>query len=758
MKSIVALFLMFSFFYISDVCAQSIGQGGIWYLGANSGFDFKYDPPKVLLDGKIFNQNGRTSTMTDELGDLQFYTNGDTVWNKNHEIMLNGTELNLYRNDAPITSVIVPHPGDGQLYYIFITTRGAHFNTPASAFVYAVVDLSGNNGEGSVIQKNMKLIDGSTTLLTVTTDAREDSFWVITHGNDDNNFYSYHITGSGISAPVVSAVGPYYSQDSWQMKISPDATKLVVTEHCQVGIFNFNSSLGIVSNYRRLDVICGMGVEFSPNSELMYLVGESIGGDHYGYVYQYDVSFDDVNKIADSEIEVGHRFNYGSLFDLQLAYNGKIYAGSMENTDSLVVINFPNKKGKACGYDNRGLKIKNRYFPYLPTSVQSYYRDSPAIVIQSACKDMPTEIRVTGLGYADSLIWNLGDGTIESHSAANGKIINHSYSSTGDFRIKVRKYIGDVYRDMSSIITVIDAPIVNLGADTTICKGESLALNAGNNDLMTYSWSTGKGLPEIIILQEGIYSVLVDNGVCSASDTIKVHVRNFPAVELGPDKVICDQDSTELVTDATESYSYQWSSGEESNAITARVNGDYGVTVNNGRCSTSDQVHVNFAGVRNLSLSETFIEATYGEHILLNSEGLNIDAWEWTFGDGSKQSTTGPTTTYSYKKAGHYKGQLIASNSFGCSEKIAFEVNIPYHLFIPNVFTPDNDGVNDSFEIQYNGIEDLNVFIYNRWGEVVFSTNTLEKMWNGSNASTGTYYYNVHAGNTIYKGWVAILR
>lgn len=158
--------------------SQSFKQGTIWYFGDHSGFDFKFDPPKILTDGNTSNINNRASAITDEFGNLVFYTSGDSVWNKGHEIMQNGGGLNAYFSGNPSTSVIVPHPGDGALFYIFTTNRGADNDYPPSGFIYSVIDIFANAGKGNVIQKNIKLLESTATLLSVTSHADEQSFWV----------------------------------------------------------------------------------------------------------------------------------------------------------------------------------------------------------------------------------------------------------------------------------------------------------------------------------------------------------------------------------------------------------------------------------------------------------------------------------------------------------------------------------------------------------------------------------------------------
>jgi urease alpha subunit len=113
MKTILSYF--FCFLSISSLFAQK--EANIWYFGANAGLDFNSGTPVALLDGALDTIEG-CATISDTDGNLLFYTDGITVFNKNHTIMLNGMGLN---GDTSTTqsALIVPKPNDENTYYIF---------------------------------------------------------------------------------------------------------------------------------------------------------------------------------------------------------------------------------------------------------------------------------------------------------------------------------------------------------------------------------------------------------------------------------------------------------------------------------------------------------------------------------------------------------------------------------------------------------------------------------------------------------------
>jgi gliding motility-associated-like protein len=162
------------------------------------------------------------------------------------------------------------------------------------------------------------------------------------------------------------------------------------------------------------------------------------------------------------------------------------------------------------------------------------------------------------------------------------------------------------------------------------------------------------------------------------------------------------------------------------------------------------------AQVKNLQLKDTVLTAAYGSEVLFEATALNADIWEWFFGDGVDEITNSPMNRHLYTRAGNHKGHLVASNKYGCTAEVNFRVNFPYYLFIPNVFTPNGDGRNDTFDVRYNGEGPITLNVYNRWGEEIFTSHSLSDLWRGE-GSQGTYYYRFIVGGKTFTGWVRVL-
>ena len=120
---------------------------------------------------------------------------------------------------------------------------------------------------------------------------------------------------------------------------------------------------------------------------------------------------------------------------------------------------------------------------------------------------------------------------------------------------------------------------------------------------------------------------------------------------------------------------------------------------------------------------------------LNNQSSLDVTYWHWTFGDGDSLSpnTPSPLHTYPNDMAGNYTATLIVHNADGCYATVSHDIIIAaeFTFFIPNAFTPNGDGINDTFYGQGIGIEKYEIFIFDRWGNNVFYGDDVSKAWDG---------------------------
>jgi hypothetical protein len=151
MKNILIICLLFS-----TVIAFSQKETNNWYFGENAGVSFSSGSPVALTNGALVTREG-CAAISDKNGNLLFYTDGVTVYNKNHSIMQNGTDLKGHSSSTH-SAIIVPNPSDTRVYYIFtVDAQGG-----ANGLQYSVVNITLDGGLGGVTSKNNLIVTPTT--------------------------------------------------------------------------------------------------------------------------------------------------------------------------------------------------------------------------------------------------------------------------------------------------------------------------------------------------------------------------------------------------------------------------------------------------------------------------------------------------------------------------------------------------------------------------------------------------------------------
>lgn len=470
---LVTILLFFSLAFYAQ------GEANIWYFGNQAGLDFNSTNPVVLTDGKMNTGEG-CATISNSSGDLLFYTDGVTVWNKNHQIMPNGTDL-LGGSSSTQSAIIVPNPANSDIYYLF-TTSSANFST---GIRYSEVDLTLNGGLGDVtVNKNIVLVAGEVSeKLTAIKNASGTGYWVMSHGYLTNSFLAYQVTASGVNVtPVVSTIGSFfdkYNSKFGYLKFSPDGSKLANTESTTtfngIEIFDFDNSTGILSNYRNFSTpdYFNYGLEFSPSGTLIYTAGSKYI-DFYNQnhkISQYDLTATDINA---SEVVLyttasDQNFYIGAL---QLAPDNKIY-GSMMDLNSVIVGNYisrienPNTYGTGSNFVLRALDLSpNKCQLGLPQFIQSYF--NVGINVQNNCLGETTTFSLSGNQVITSALWDFGDGTTSSDINPT-----HIYDTTGTYTVVVIAASASGINKKTRSVLISAIPTATKPHDLLVCDDDN---------------------------------------------------------------------------------------------------------------------------------------------------------------------------------------------------------------------------------------------------------------------------------------------
>ena len=343
------------------LCSVSFAQKEAynWHFGYNAALNFSTVPPSVVTGSSIYTRAGCAS-ISDSAGNLLFYTDGMTVWNKINSVMYNGNGL-LGNNWAVQSAVIIPQPGNVHVYYIFTTDITGRSN----GLKYSIIDMRSDHGLGAVTSKNISLLYPCCDKITAIKHSNGKGVWVITHAWNSNAFYTFLLDNYGlnigINNPVISNTGTSIQLlTSGYMKASPDGTKLAITTSNTQGfseIYEFDNKTGIISKPARIKYnhsdIQGYGIEFSPNGQKLYI--SFFFNSTHSILYQFDISIYDSNSICNSGRIIWDTIGV-RIFALQVAPDKKIYA-SFSRKYKLGVINSPDNTGLPCNFVWDGLNI-----------------------------------------------------------------------------------------------------------------------------------------------------------------------------------------------------------------------------------------------------------------------------------------------------------------------------------------------------------------------------------------------------------------
>ncbi len=279
-------------------------------------------------------------------------------------------------------------------------------------------------------------------------------------------------------------------------------------------------------------------------------------------------------------------------------------------------------------------------------------------------------------------------------------------------------------------------PIVDLGNDTSLCDGGLLTLDAQNGG-STYQWSDNSSQQNLFVVMTGTYWVNVtDINGCTSSDTIDVTFTPIPTVDAGPDLAICPGDSVTLAATGN-GVVYIWDNNvQDGVAFAPTATNVYSVTVvDANNCSSTDNVVVVVEEQPVASFTYYPEDITlFDPEVEFTNTSINGVSYDWSFGEGGSSTEMNPT--YVYSDTGSYVVQLIVTSPLGCTDtaSVLLPVNDVPYLYVPNSFTPNNDGDNDVFKAVLAGRmpSKFEMLIFNRWGELIYNTENHNDSWNGT--------------------------
>lgn len=341
---------------------------------------------------------------------------------------------------------------------------------------------------------------------------------------------------------------------------------------------------------------------------------------------------------------------------------------------------------------------------------------------------------------------------------------------------------------------------ISINRSMPVCYDSYFTLSVPQADGMQYLWSPGGQTTSSItvkITQPTTYTVTVTDpqtgSTCTSQPfTVTVHNKiniSFQQLQLTCSNADNDNGNTAQVQAfasgdfSSGQYQYLWNvspiqiaPGNPSLAIGLRAYQNYSIKVTDPNGCSADSSYYTQAypnpQVKIVTNPDTvYIQNPHVQfsYLQLSGDTTSVSNTFWEIGQ-DQNTYPGPALRYTFKSVGNYNVFLHVFNPQGCDTVYGTSVDVlPVDLFIPNVITPNGDGINDYFVISAKGsnkpindfYESSNLIIFNRWGKIVYRSKNYQNNWGGGHLPDGTYFYVLKCKgykdkSVVYKGSVTI--
>lgn len=531
---------------ILPILAFSQGENDNWYFGNYAGVNFSNPSPTALTNSQMYTEEA-SGAVSDSNGNLLFYTNGETIWTREHQPMQNGTGLTGHTYSTQQLA-IAKNPANPKQYYVFT----AALTEPTSSFIaYSIVDMTqGNivNGQplGKVLTnyKNIPIVDQNgnqfqTEAITLVMHSDGVSFWVLVPNG--NNLYSYRVTAAGFNPiPVVSSVNMlseliptsyfgiraspkidsgsgftnYISISLWRP--APNASYFYRNK-----VMSFNDTTGQITSHYSIDFYTEKSYisEFNKDGKILYL-GQN-------RIYAVDLSASSSSVVYNL---IYNGYNTGkSFWGIQRNSKNEIYISSPLYGYLSKITNPDTYGGSGLNLDEIYLQGKTTYLG-LPQQLLITNANTPECFPNKILQNAETNVDYIH-AVSDYIITLDNYSTDASNNSitlqANNYVLlkpNTSIKFGSDFLAKIEPCNNSKNQERKDIITPTEQKRVSLTLDLREKIGDDNSIKIYPNptsDILYIKSNSKINRVEVFdISGKKIITILNDN---------KIDVKNFPA-------------------------------------------------------------------------------------------------------------------------------------------------------------------------------------------------------------------------------------
>ena len=346
---------------------------------------------------------------------------------------------------------------------------------------------------------------------------------------------------------------------------------------------------------------------------------------------------------------------------------------------------------------------------------------------------------------ANSYIWSPATGL----SSTTGNTVTANPTTTTTYTVTGTSL--NCSTTATVTVTVNPLPVVNAGLDRSVCEGDMVTLSG--TGAASYIWDNGVvNNVAFTPISNATYTITGTSiEGCIATDEVTISVVDRPVVMFVPSAISgCTPTKIDFENNSTGAVTYAWDFGDGNTSTLANpyhvftTAGCFDVTLTaytSGGCETTqvfpDLICTSLTPDASFIANPTTITTADPLCNMINTS-INADQYTWDFGDNSgTSSVVNPTHTFPDNEITNYTITLYATNESGCidSAKVTIEMIEDIVYYVPNAFTPDGDNFNQTFQPVFtSGFDpyDYSMFIYNRWGELVFESHDALVGWNGT--------------------------
>jgi gliding motility-associated-like protein len=689
------------------------------YMGVGAAIQFQgsVDNP-VPIPGKTNVPNG-VAKMEDPtiVNGLIFYTDGVHVYDKSNQPILYSDptkNLNADINNSQGVTIIPKTACKGcqSEYYIFTLGK----NTAGENLVYySIVDMKLNAGKGAISVINQLLSPIPVTAKLIALQGGQGYYWLVVQDAQTGELLTYKVSEIGITASSSSPGGKAFTKSSGvsgTTKSNIDWSKMAVTlpDPAKSSIdmytvdpvtgkstFDYNIALGVP-----LPQV--YGVEFSSNSNVLYVSMQGDGVSIPSEIWQFDLSSKDPAKILATKSVIFSSLDKIGALQMDPVYNTVIFV-SFEGSSSLGKISMTNGLNTDPDPLLRPKFVRNAVT--FPAGVTTQLGLPPNLPVPNSPTGPPS---ISG-------------------PTCDGTVFKFTIDQKLCDPLNNDKIVWNIYNSVINPIPDKDGIMVPLDPGTTL-------IHTFTGNELAYDFpSSGKYVITATISNSCIKNFLLD-------------AQEFDIVVLKPATITtevnklfkCNPSSVPLAltnTPVSSNLGYLWSNGDRTpvasvNAPGGQVKLLLGDTKTG--CSVKLTSQVNFLEVKNFVPANTYsicMDSPKPFDVQLLGPTTDLK-FEWTFGSGTTVLST--QNKVRVTQAGKYTVKITDLDN--CSISHTFDVSDKCEptLLTPNVFTPNNDGKNDFFIPQPKNplrAKILGLQIFNRWGELLFTSKGPEFSWDG---------------------------